>query len=452
MGKYFGTDGIRGVANEDLTPELAYRIGRAACCKLKNEPNKLVVIGKDTRISGDMLEASLVAGITSMGFDVYLLGIIPTPGVAYLTRYYKACCGIVISASHNPLEFNGIKYFGKEGFKLKDEIEEEIEYLIDHIEEVSDRPVGVTIGRVFKKRESKDIYLNYLASRIQVDHFKKKIALDCANGATASFAKELFEKFGAEVIAVHDENDGEKINLNCGSTHPDVIQKLVLESKADLGFSYDGDGDRLIACDEKGNLMDGDHVICACATILKKENKLMNNAVVGTVMTNIGMDEYMKKIGVTVVKTQVGDRYVLEEMLKSNFVIGGEQSGHIIFTNDNTTGDGMLTSLKLAEAVESQNIPLSELNELMVTYPQVLKNAKVSKEFKSGYQEDPVVQDAIRALEEQFQGEGRVLIRPSGTEPLVRVMIEGKDQSVLEQAADSLRQLIEKRSEELCAQ
>lgn len=446
MGKYFGTDGIRGVANKDLTPELAYRAGRSAAYKLKDEENKLVVIGKDTRLSGDMLEAALIAGLNSMGFDVYRLGVIPTPAVAYLTRYFKAASGIVISASHNPGEFNGIKFFGNNGFKLPDEVEDDIEKLIDGNEIDDFRPIAGEIGIVKDIENSIELYSDFLKSRVKMDLSGYKVALDCGNGATYKIAGNLFKAFGASVVVVNTEPDGLNINKKCGSTNVEVIKDLVVKEKANLGFSFDGDGDRVIAVDEEGNEMDGDHIIAACTNHLLSQGKLRNNGVVGTVMTNIGFDEYMKTIGVDVYKASVGDRYVLEKMIEQDFVIGGEQSGHIIFIDDNTTGDGMLTALKLSESMIDSNKKLSDLNKLMTTYPQVLINAKVDNSYKKEYLNDEVIKEEIEKLEKAFAGEGRVLIRPSGTEPLIRVMIEGKDQDKLEKAARELADLIEERS------
>ncbi|MDY6064729.1 MAG: phosphoglucosamine mutase [Finegoldia sp.] len=446
MGKYFGTDGIRGVVGEDLTNELAYKTARAACYKLKDNENKIILIGKDTRISGDSLEAALTAGITSMGFDVYKLGVIPTPAVAYLTRYHKAAAGIVISASHNPYEFNGIKYFSESGFKLPDDLEESIEHYIDKPDEIDYKIGYEEFGRVKEVSDASDIYIDYLVSRVDLDLSGKKVALDCANGATSDFAPVLFERLKADVKAINTDYDGININENCGSTHPEVISDFVKESKSDMGFSFDGDGDRLIACDEKGNIMDGDHVLCAAGYYLKEKGKLKNDGVVGTVMTNIGLEKALQDAGAKLIKAKVGDRYVLEEMLKNDYIIGGEQSGHIIFIEDNTTGDGMLTAIKLAQITQDSSKKLSELNELMVSYPQVLVNAKVTNSFKKEYVNDEVIKSKIAEVESEFNKEGRVLIRPSGTEPLIRVMIEGKDEKVLAEKANILKDLIEERS------
>ncbi|HHX67676.1 MAG: phosphoglucosamine mutase [Miniphocaeibacter sp.] len=445
MGKYFGTDGIRGVANKELTPELAYKVARASAYKLNEDNNKLIIIGKDTRKSGDMLESALVAGYTSMGYNVYLLGVIPTPAIAYLTKYYGAEAGIVISASHNPAEFNGIKYFGSDGFKLPDEVEEEIENIIENYKKIDVRPIGKDLGTVEFKEDAKELYLEYLKSRVNLDLTGVNISLDCGNGATYEIAPRLFKDLGANVTAIHTEPNGLNINLNCGSTNPEEIENLVKKTKSDVGFSYDGDGDRLITVDENGNTLDGDHYLAACAYHMKNKGTLKNSGVVGTVMTNIGLDEYLSKINVELKKSNVGDRYVLEIMRKDGYSLGGEQSGHIIFLDDNTTGDGMLSSLKILEVMLESGKRMSELNELMITYPQVLINAKVSNENKNNYKKDEFILEEIRKLEEKFNGEGRVLIRPSGTEPLVRVMIEGKDQNVLRKEAEKLVKIIEDR-------
>ncbi|MDL2310451.1 phosphoglucosamine mutase [Peptostreptococcaceae bacterium OttesenSCG-928-C18] len=445
MGKYFGTDGIRGIANTELTPELAFKVARASANKLDNGHKKLIIIGKDTRKSGDLLESALVSGYTSMGFDVYLLGVIPTPAVAYLTRYYNAAAGIVISASHNPAEFNGIKYFGPNGFKLPDEVEDEIEELMDNYKSIELRPTGVEIGIVERKEDAKDIYIKFLESIVNVDLTGKKIALDCGNGATFDIAAKLFEDLGAKVEAISTNPNGMNINDKCGSTNPELASELVKKIGADIGFTFDGDGDRLITIDENGDILDGDHFLAACAYHMKNKGTLKNNGIVGTVMTNIGLDEYAKSINIEVKKANVGDRYVLELMVDGGYNLGGEQSGHIIFLDNNTTGDGMLSALKIAETMVESGKKMSELNNLMVTYPQVLVNAKVKNENKNSFMEDEVISREVKKLEDTFNGEGRVLIRPSGTEPLVRVMIEGKNQKVLEEEANRLASIIEER-------
>ncbi len=445
MGKLFGTDGIRGVANLDLTPELAFKIGRAGAYILAKGKKGKIVIGKDTRQSGDMLEAALAAGICSIGVDVIKLGVIPTPAVAYLTKKYKALAGVVISASHNPVEYNGIKFFDEDGFKLKDEIEDQIESYIFNDKGIDTRPIKGEIGQIIEDLHAPRYYMDYLKSTIKRDFKGLKIAVDCGNGAVYKIAAELLKELGAEVVVINDEPNGVNINVECGSTNPSAIQSLVLDTKADIGLSFDGDADRLIAVDEKGNIIDGDHILAICGTYLKEQNRLKKDTIVGTVMTNIGLDLYLKSKGLKVVKTKVGDRYVMEEMLKHGYVLGGEQSGHIIFLEYSTTGDGMLTALQLINVMKETGKKASELNSLMKSYPQVLVNARVKKELKEAYMENEEISSEIKRVEDLFKGEGRVVIRPSGTEPLIRVMIEGKDKDTIERVAKDLARFIEER-------
>ena len=446
MTRLFGTDGIRGVANKELTPELAYKVGRAAAYLLSNGDKGKILLGKDTRISGDMLESALVAGITSIGLDVVLLGIIPTPAVAYLTRKYNALAGVVISASHNPGEYNGIKFFNSKGFKLSDGVEDEIEELVMDSKNIDIiRPIGDRIGRVIMEKNSSTDYKEYLKSTINIDLKGMKIALDCGHGALFNIGPDIIRELNGEVVVVNDSPDGMNINKKCGSTNPDIIRNLVIEEKADIGMSFDGDGDRIIAVDNNGNIVDGDHILAICATNLKEKGKLANNTVVGTVMTNMGLDLYLKENNMNIIKTSVGDRYVLEEMLQSGYVIGGEQSGHIIFLEYNTTGDGLATGLHLLEVIKHTGKTLVELNRLMTNYPQILINAKVDNDNKYKYLEDKVIKIEIEKIENMFHGQGRVVIRPSGTEPLVRVMIEGKNQEEITNIAKDLAQIIEKR-------
>lgn len=446
MGRLFGTDGVRGVANKELTCDLAYKIGRAGAYVLtKDKKDVKIVVGMDTRISGDMLEAALVAGICSVGADVLSVGIVPTPAVAYLTRAYNAESGVVISASHNPVEYNGIKFFGSTGHKLNDEIEEEIEgYILDG-KEVPLNPIGGGVGRRTIIDNGIEEYINYLRKSINVDFKGLKVVMDCGNGAVYKAAPKLIKDLGADIEVIHNNPNGVNINVNCGSTKPEEVQKLVLNTGADIGISFDGDADRLIAVDEKGNIVDGDHVMAVCGIHLKKKGKLKKDTIAATVMSNMGLDICLKKENVSLVKTKVGDRYVIEEMLNSGYSLGGEQSGHIIFLDHNTTGDGLLTALQLISVVKETGKKLSELAEVMTSLPQVLINAKLSNEKKNAYLEDKVVKEEIRKLEEKFHGEGRVLIRPSGTEPLVRVMIEGKNQEEITEMAKSLAKLIEER-------
>ena len=445
MGKLFGTDGIRGIANKDLTPELAFKVGKVGAFVLGKEKNGKIAVGKDTRKSGDMLEAALTAGILSMGVDVVELGVVPTPAVAYLTRKYEALAGVVISASHNPIEYNGIKFFNSNGFKLNDKIEEEMEKIILENEEISSRPIKGDIGKIIWGKEAFRDYMEYLKTTIDIDLSGVKVAVDCGNGALSKIAPELLKEMGADIIVVNDKPNGVNINLKCGSTNPDIIKTLVLETKADIGLSFDGDADRIIAVDEMGNIMDGDHILAVCGTELYKQNKLKNSTIVGTIMTNMGLDLYLKENGMNIVKTQVGDRYVIEEMLNSGYNLGGEQSGHIIFLDYNTTGDGLLTGLQLMQIMKKTGKKMSELNNLISSLPQVLINAKVKEELKHSYLEDNEIKKEVEKIEEYFHGEGRVVIRPSGTEPLVRVMIEGKDKNIIENKAKELAEFVEKK-------
>ncbi|SDZ10149.1 phosphoglucosamine mutase [Proteiniborus ethanoligenes] len=446
MGRLFGTDGVRGIANKDLTSELAFKIGRAGAYVLaKNKKDVKIVVGMDTRISGDMLEAALVSGICSVGADVISVGIVPTPAVAYLTRALNAEAGVVISASHNPVEYNGIKIFSGTGHKLNDEVEEEIEsYILDDIE-VPLNPTGGEVGKRIIIDDGVKRYTDYIRKSISVDFKGIKVAMDCGNGAVYKAAPELIKDLGAEVEVIHNNPNGVNINVNCGSTKPEEVQKLVLDTKADIGLSFDGDADRLIAVDEKGNIVDGDHIMAICGLHLKEKGMLKQDTIVATIMSNLGLDICLKEEHIGLIKTKVGDRYVIEEMLKGGYSLGGEQSGHVIFLDYNTTGDGLLTALQLIAAIKERGEKLSKLAGIMTSLPQILINAKVSNENKNAYLEDEIIKEEIRKLEEKFHGEGRVLIRPSGTEPLVRVMIEGKDQEEITLMAKNLANIIEER-------
>lgn len=443
MGKLFGTDGIRGIANQELTAELAYQVGRAAGYVLSKENKGKVLVGRDTRRSGNLLESALVAGLMSIGLDVELAGVIPTPGVAYLTRTKDYIAGVVISASHNPFEHNGIKFFSHEGYKLPDEVENQIEDLIFSETKIYKSAIGEEVGTSVVNENLVKEYEDYLVS---ISNFRldgKKIAIDTGNGALSNIAQSVLERLGAEVVVINNTPNGANINLKCGSTNPDLIQKLVVESKADMGMSFDGDADRIIAVDENGEIIDGDHILAICATQLKKDGRLKGDTVVGTIMSNIGLTRYLKEIGVNLVHTKVGDRYVLEEMMNNGYVIGGEQSGHVIFLDYNTTGDGLATGLHILEVIDKTNKKASELNALMTSYPQVLVNAHVRSDLKNRYMEFDEIVERINAIEEKFNGSGRVVIRPSGTESLVRVMIEGEDTAVLEKYASELAKFIE---------
>lgn len=438
MGKYFGTDGVRGVANRELTPEFAFKLGRAGAYVLSKGGNKRpkVIIGKDTRISGDMLEAALIAGITSVGADVYRVGILPTPGIAYLTRTMEAAAGVVISASHNPVQDNGIKFFANSGYKLPDEVEAEIEALLDNNLEGIPSPVGGDVGKVHRVPDSVEQYADYLLSTVNVDLSGLKIVLDCANGAAYQIAPLVLRELGAEIIAINHQPDGVNINDHAGSTHPEILQEKVLTWGADLGIAHDGDADRIIAVDEKGNIVDGDFIIVICALAMKKANKLPLDTVVITVMSNLGQKIALQENGINVLETKVGDRYVLEEMLKSGAKVGGEQSGHIIFLEYNTTGDGVLTALQMLQVLKESGKTLSELASAMTRLPQVLVNTRVQDKDK--VMQATQLVEAIAKGEAELGDKGRILVRPSGTEALVRVMAEGPDEVQLQRIVDDI--------------
>lgn len=447
MGRLFGTDGVRGIANLELTAELAYKLGQAGAYVLTAETKHTpkILVGMDTRISGDMLEAALVAGICSVGAEAVCLGIIPTPAVAYLTRLYKADAGVVISASHNPFEFNGIKFFNNNGYKLPDSIEERIEAIILDKAENVPMPLGTEIGHKSENEDALEDYISFVKSTIKGDLKGLKIAIDCANGAAYEAAPIALFELGAEVCVINNEPDGININCKCGSTHLGELQEFVIEREADIGLAFDGDADRVLVVDEKGNTVDGDQIMAIIGLELAKTGKLAKDTIVATVMSNLGFDIMAKREGLNIVKTKVGDRYVLEEMLDKGFILGGEQSGHVIFLEHNTTGDGLLTALHLLYTLKRSGKKLSELTSIMQILPQVLKNARVKNENKYKYLEDELIAKMCKELETEFHGEGRVLIRPSGTEPLVRVMIEGKDQQYITGRAIELAKVIEER-------
>lgn len=447
MGRLFGTDGVRGVANSELTPELAFKLGKAGAFVLsKNNQRPIVLIAKDTRISGDMLEDAISAGILAMGGNVIKAGILPTPAVAFLVKHFQADAGVVISASHNPFEYNGIKFFNSEGFKLDDNIEDEIEEIILNEIDVNSHITGDKLGRCLEAEDNAlALYADFLKSTVEENLKGMRLVIDCANGASYKVAEKVFKELGAEVIAIHNEPNGVNINDSCGSTHPEDLQERVIKEQADMGLAFDGDADRLIAVDEKGRIINGDKMIYICAKMLKDKNRLNGDLVTVTVMSNIGFHKAIKDINCLAETTQVGDRYVLESMLKTGSVIGGEQSGHIIFLNHTTTGDGILSALQLLAAVRESGRKPSALADEVKIYPQVLKNAKIKNEHKTTYMNDPEICSQIEKLEAAMAGEGRVLIRPSGTEPLVRVMIEGKDQEHITKLAEELAELLTKR-------
>lgn len=447
MGRLFGTDGVRGIVNRDLTPELAFNLGKAGTYVLNKEKERpVIIIGKDTRISGDLLEDAMSAGILSMGGNVIKVGVLPTPAIAYLVRHLHADAGVMISASHNTFEYNGIKFFNHEGFKLDDDLEDEIEDIITRDIDINGHITGDKIGRcVEADKKALEYYVQFLYSTAPLDLTGKKLVLDCANGAAYQAAKMVFQKMGATVIAMADEPDGLNINAGCGSTHPEALQHRVLLEKANLGLAFDGDADRLIAVDEKGELIDGDKMLCICAKMMKDTGCLYGDLVTATVMSNLGLHKYLESIGVTRDITNVGDRYVLERMLKTGCLIGGEQSGHLIFLNYTTTGDGILSALQFMKALILDERTPSQIAGDISLYPQVLKNAAIKEENKRKYERDAEIKKEIKRLEQLMAGEGRVLIRPSGTEPLVRVMIEGKDQKEITKLAESLARLVTKR-------
>ncbi|MFC4779492.1 phosphoglucosamine mutase [Paenibacillus sp. GCM10023252] len=426
MGKYFGTDGVRGVANRELTPELAYKIGRCGGYVLAGQADRpKVVIGLDTRISGPMLESALIAGLLSIGASVVRLGVVSTPAVAYLIRELKADAGVMISASHNPVADNGIKFFGGDGFKLSDDTELEIEALIDAVVDGLPRPEGGDIGTVTVDEKAKLRYLDYLKTTISGRFEGMKIVLDCANGSAYELAPSVFRDLGAEVITVGAEPDGLNINEGVGSTHPEYLREQVLKHGADLGLSFDGDADRLIAIDNVGDEVDGDFILCICGDAMKRAGKLKGDTVVTTVMSNIGFFKAAQKLELHTAQTAVGDRYVMEEMRRGGYNLGGEQSGHVIFLDYNTTGDGILTALQLVDTLVASGKKLSELKGLMRKYPQVLVNVRVAD--KSLYNGNKAIEAAVAAVEEELGDNGRVLVRPSGTESLIRVMAEGPE-------------------------
>ncbi len=447
MGRLFGTDGVRGIANDKLTCELAFKMGQAGALVLTNEVhNAKILIGKDTRVSGDMLESAMIAGICSVGAEALIAGVIPTPAIAHLTKNYGADAGVMISASHNTVEYNGIKFFSSQGLKLPDEVEDKIEKIILDEPNLSSLPTGIKIGKKVVIRNASEEYRDFLHYSTDQRFTGLKVILDCAHGAASHIAPAVFRRLGAEIVPYYNTPDGTNINDNCGSTHPKTLSSLVQELGADLGLAFDGDADRLIAVDEHGILVDGDTIMAICALDMKERDLLKNDTIVATVMSNLGLELGMKKEGIKVVQTKVGDRYVLEEMIKSDYNFGGEQSGHIIFSDFNTTGDGVLSGIQLLSIMRRKHKTLSSLAKCISILPQVLVNAKVSEDKKDAYLSDNEVQSMIKDLTKEFSGKGRVLIRPSGTEPLIRVMIEGKDQKYIEKKAYILAKLIEDKS------
>ena len=448
MGRLFGTDGARGVANKELTCELAMNIGRAAAMVLTDNctgRHPKVLIGKDTRLSSYMLEGALIAGLCSIGADVVLLGAVPTPAVAYLIKLYKADAGIMISASHNPFEFNGIKVFSGDGFKLPDALEEEIESIVLDKAKPYYTPTGEDLGRVSRAESAKEDYINHIIGTVPYRLDGMRIAIDCSNGSSSSTAEQLFTRLGAECHMLADKPNGTNINDNCGSTHLEKLQSYVVEKGLQAGVAFDGDADRCLAVDEKGNVIDGDFIMAILALDLASRKKLSKNAAVGTVMSNMGFSRFCSDNGLRFISTDVGDRYVLEAMLREGYNFGGEQSGHIIFLDYATTGDGQLTAAQLLSLVNRRQAQLSSMATLMTRYPQVLINVKVTNEGKLHFYTNQAIKDKIEDVKKQLGEDGRILVRLSGTEPLVRVMLEGLDKKLITRLANETADLIKEK-------
>lgn len=445
MGRLFGTDGVRGIANEELTPMLAMRLGQAGACVLTKEKahNPTIMVGCDTRVSGDMLANALMAGACSVGANCIFVGVIPTPAIAYLTKKYLVDAGVVISASHNPVEFNGIKFFDGDGYKLPDELEDEIESLLNSDMQEIKFPTGSGVGKVKYRTDAREEYINHAIKSVPVNLRGTKIVVDCAEGASFYTSVEALKELGAEVVAIHNNPDGTNINANCGSTHMEELQARVVYEKANIGLAFDGDADRLLAVDENGSIVDGDQIMAIVGNHMKSLGTLKKDTIVVTIMSNLGFFMMAEKNGIVTEKTKVGDRYVLERMREIGASLGGEQSGHVIFLDENTTGDGLLSALHLLQVLVETKKPLSQLAKIMTVLPQALVGAKVANHKKEHYLEYPKIAEEIEKLTAEFAGEGRVLIRPSGTEPLVRVMIEGKDKEKIQKEAERLASIIE---------
>lgn len=440
MGRLFGTDGARGIAGSELTADLAMKIGASAAYILGENKKIKVIVGMDTRYSGDMLACAVNAGLLSMGADVIFAGVVPTPAVSFLVTHLKADMGVMISASHNPAKYNGIKLFNNKGYKLADEIEKKIEhYILDE-----KLPECTNIGRYERDENLKNKYINFLYT-LANDYNGLKVVVDCANGSASATAPTLFEKLNVNAKIIFDNPDGVNINDNCGSTHLDALISKVKEVQADLGIAYDGDADRCLLVTNDGDVIDGDYVLAICGKYLKEKGRLNNNAIVGTVMSNLGLRKFCESENINFVATKVGDRYVLEEMLNKDYVIGGEQSGHVIFKEYANTGDGELTSLMVLNILSERKCKLSELSSVMDKYPQVLVNVNVTKEGKTSFGEDAEINVLIKKYEEELNGDGRILIRASGTENLIRVMIEGKNTEEISRMANDIADLINKK-------
>ena len=446
MGRLFGTDGARGIANKELTCELAMNIGRAAAMVLTNGNNRpKILIGKDTSLSSDMLEGALTAGLCSIGADVELLGAVPTPAVAYLIKKYNADAGIMISASHNSFEFNGIKIFSSDGYKLPDELENEIESIVLDKSKPFTPPIGDGLGKVTKAENAVSDYIEHIISTVPYRLDGMKVAIDCSNGSASTTAKELFTKLGADCHILSAEPDGININDKCGSTHLENLQKYVVENGLEMGVAFDGDADRCLAVDENGNVIDGDFIMAICAMDLYSRGKLAKNTAVGTVMSNMGFSKFCEANNLKFVSTNVGDRYVLEAMLREGYNFGGEQSGHVIFLDYSTTGDGQLTAAQLLSLVHRRNAKISSIATLMTHYPQILINVKVTNEGKVQFYKNQDIKNKIESVKNELGEEGRILVRLSGTEPLVRVMLEGLDKDKITRLANETADLIREK-------
>lgn len=447
MGKLFGTDGIRGIANTELTGELAYDVGRAGAYVLtkKKKRQPKILVARDTRISGSMLEAALIGGICSVGANVISIGVVPTPAISFLTKALGADAGVMISASHNPLEYNGIKFFNREGYKLSDELEKEIEQIILSQSGAGPLPTGEDIGTWESDHSLIDLYVDHVCNTIPGDLKGIKVLIDCANGAAFEVGPKALEKLGADVEAIHYKPNGININKLCGSTHMEDLKCQVVGRGVAAGIAFDGDADRCLAVDEKGQFVDGDQILAICALDMMQGGRLNKDTLVTTVMSNLGLNLMAKENDIKMKQTRVGDRYVLERMIKDGYNIGGEQSGHVIFLDHNTTGDGLITAIQLLYIMKKTGKTLSELSQVMEVMPQVLVNARVKNEHKHDYIEDLEIREEVKKLEARFGEEGRVLIRPSGTEPLIRVMIEGKDEKEMNKYATKLAKFMEEK-------
>lgn len=441
MSRLFGTDGVRGIAGTELTAELAMDIGISLAYILKrNNDNVKVIIGSDTRISRDMLVSALSAGLCSGGVEVINVGIIPTPAISFLVNEFQVQAGVMVTASHNPYEYNGIKIFNENGFKLDDNLEDEIQEIISNINKL---PKNNKVGRIIYDNRGVSLYIDHLLKTKgkELDFSKYRVAIDCSNGSSSVVAPTLFHKLGCKYTILNNNYDGENINKDCGSTHIEYLQKYVVDNKFDLGFAFDGDADRCLCVDEEGKIIDGDYILAITSKYMKDNNRLNNNTVVGTVMSNLGFVKYCKENDINFISTKVGDRYVLEEININNYNLGGEQSGHIIFRDYASTGDGELTAIQIMNVIASNNKSLSSLSKIMKKYPQVMENVKVSNERKNEFYTNSKIKKAIKEVEDKFKDDGRVLVRPSGTEPLIRVMIEGSE---IETITKSVKELASK--------